>query len=135
MSDSSLPLPKYSIWQSINVAISLAMRAIEEIRIVANRPPPRDGYGFDDMSCEYDGERRVTLRFTRGDQVKEFPIDFPVVLYRGVYKDNDPYKRGDSVTWGGSLYIAQEDTDKHPRDSKGTFWKLAVKAGRDGRNM
>lgn len=133
MSDSSLPLPKYSIWQSINVAISLAMRAIEEIRVVANRPSPRDGYGFEDMTVEYDGERRVTLKFTKGDQVKEFPIDFPILLDRGVYKEDNVYTKGDVVSWGGSMWIAQVDKPEHPRN--GGSWRLSVKAGRDGRKM
>ncbi len=125
--------PKYTIWQAIEAAISLALRAIEEVRAVANRPPPRDGFGFDDMSFDYDGERSLTLHFTKGEETKLFTINLPIPIYRGVYKDVDSYKKGDTVTWAGSVWIAQEDTDAHPRD--GTSWKLAVKAGRDGRKM
>ncbi len=126
--------PKYTVWQAIEAAISLALRAIEEARATASRPPPRDGFGFDDMSCDYDGERRVILRFTKGGDVKEFSFEMPISIYRGVYKEENVYKRGDNVTWAGSTWIAHEDTDKHPRDSSGV-WQLAVKAGRDGRKM
>lgn len=125
-------LPKYSLWQTLNVAISLSMRAIEEIRVIANRPPPRDGFGFDDLSFDYDGERCLTLRFTKGDETKEFPINLPIPIYRGVYRDEESYKKGDTVTWGGSVWIARGNTPKHPRDGE---WQLAVKAGRDGRKM
>ncbi len=126
-------VPKYSIWQAINASISLSMRAIEEIRAIASRPPPRDGFGFDDMSFDYDGERCLTLRFTRGDETKEFPINLPIPIYRGVYKDDETYHKGDAVTWGGSVWIAKDDTNNHPRD--GVSWQLSVKAGRDGRKM
>lgn len=126
-------LPKYTLWQAINVAISLGMRAIEEIRVVASKPPPRDGFGFDDMTVDYDGERTLILRFTRGDDTKEFPINLPIPIYRGVYKNDNSYRKGDAMTWGGSVWIAKDDTNNHPRD--GVSWQLAVKAGRDGRNM
>src|SRR6266436_5045804 len=118
-------LPKYSLWQAINVAISLSMRAIEEIRALASKPP-RDAFGFDDMSVDYDGERNLVLRFTRGDDIKEFPINLPIPIYRGVYKEQEIYKKGDTVTWGGSVWIAQVDTPSHPRDGS-TGWRLAVK--------
>jgi hypothetical protein len=133
MSDSSVPLPKYSIWQSINIAISLGMRALEEIRAIASRPPPRDGFGFDDLSVEYDGERCITFKFMKGGDVKEFPIHIDVLLDRGVYRDDSVYQKSDVVTWGGSLWIAQVDSPGHPRD--GSSWRLSVKAGRDGRKM
>ncbi len=126
--------PKYTIWQAIEAAISLALRAIEEVRAIANRPPPRDGFGFDDLSVEYDGERCVTFKFTKGEETKEFPIKMPVLLDRGVYKEDKEYERADVVTWGGSIWIAQRDLPTHPRDGNGS-WRLSVKAGRDGRKM
>lgn len=133
----SVPLPKYSEWEAIDAALSLANRAIEEVRALAARPEPRsvDRMTFDDISIDYDGERSLVFRFSKGGETKELTVNLPIPIYRGVYKDDDSYKKGDTVTWGGSIYIAQEDTSKHPRDSHGTFWKLAVKAGRDGRKM
>ena len=91
-----------------------------------------DGLGFDDLSIEHDGERRISLKFSRGDICKAFAVDLPVVLDRGVYKPDGEYQKGDAVTWGGSLWIAQKDA---PADKPGLGdgWRLAVKKGRDGR--
>lgn len=92
----------------------------------------QDGLGFDDLSVEHDGERGFTLRFARGDKVKEFTFSLPVVIDRGVWRDG-AFKRGDGVTWGGSFFIAQRDTDQKP-ETPDCGWRLAVKRGRDGRD-
>lgn len=93
--------------------------------------PGRDGFGFDDLSVELVGERTIMLRFARGDVVKEFPIDIPMVIDRGVWRDGE-FKRGDGVTWAGSFWIAQKDTADKPETS--SAWRLAVKRGRDGKD-
>lgn len=90
-----------------------------------------DGFGFDDLAAEYDGERGITLRFSRGEQNKEFAFSLPVILDRGVFKDGAAYEAGDAVTWGGSLWIAQKATADKPEAGDG--WRLAVKRGRDGK--
>ena len=43
------------------------------------------------------------------------------------------YVRGDAVTWGGSLWIAQKETSAKP-DSPESGFRLAVKKGRDGKD-
>ena len=91
----------------------------------------QDGVGFDDMTASYDGERTITLRFERGETVKEFAFDMPVVLDRGVYKAGREYRAGDGVTWAGSFWIAQDTTAEKPDSGKG--WRLAVKRGRDAK--
>lgn len=91
-----------------------------------------DGVGFDDLSVAYDGKKTVTLRFTKGDNVKEFPLVLPVVIDRGVFSEGKTYSPGDGVTWGGSFWIAQEETGEKPDTAKG--WRLAVKKGRDGKD-
>lgn len=91
----------------------------------------RDGLGFDDLSFEYDGERTVTLRFARGSDVKTFPIDLPIPIFRDAWTERQ-YKRGDMVMWGGSLFCATRDTRAKP-DSNDD-WKLATRRGRDGKN-
>ncbi|MDX0572168.1 hypothetical protein GOD68_18230 [Sinorhizobium medicae] len=91
-----------------------------------------DGLGFDDLDCLYDGEKTVTLKFTKGERVKEFSFAMPVVIDRGVYREGKGYKAGDGVTWGGSFWIAQKDTDAKP--DAGDEWRLAVKRGRDGKD-
>lgn len=93
----------------------------------------RDGLGFDDLTVDYDGERTVTLRFAAGDRVKEFPIKFPVIIDRGVWKDGQTYERGDAVTWGGSLHVAKKDTSTKP-DTPDSDWRLSAKRGRDGKD-
>lgn len=94
--------------------------------------PGRDGFGFDDMETEYDGERTITFRWARGEHVVERSYRMPVILDRGVYKAGVEYERGDAVTWGGSLWIAQEPTSEKPDSGKG--WRLSVKRGRDGKD-
>ena len=93
----------------------------------------RDGLGFDDMTVDYDGERQVTFCFTQGDRMKKFPLMLPIVIDRGVYRAGEDYQKGDAVSFGGSLWIAQEATQDKPETS--TAWRLAVKRGRDGRSV
>lgn len=90
----------------------------------------RDGLGFDDLSVDFDGERVVKLKFARGEENKEFPLVLPTLIDRGVWREGG-YRRGDAVTWDGSLWIAQIDTSAKPGLSPD--WRLAVKRGRDGR--
>lgn len=104
---------------------------------VAKIPVPKDGadgLGFDDMTVDYDGERTVILRWSRGEIVKEAKIQIPVLIDRGVFKDGSGYVRGDGVTWGGSYWIAQGDTGEKPGDGSKS-WRLAVKKGRDGKEV
>lgn len=91
-----------------------------------------DGLGFDDLAVLHDGERGFTLRFTRGDVVKDFPFRIPCVIYRGVFEAGRAYEKGDSVTFGGSQWIARDATDAKPGVGS-TPWQLAVKVGRDGK--
>lgn len=102
---------------------------------IAALPTPKDGldgFGFDDLSVEHDGERGFVLRFMKGERTKEFAFELPVVLDRGVWREGDAYKAGDACTWAGSLWIAQKDTDAKPDSGDG--WRLSVKRGRDGKD-
>jgi len=94
--------------------------------------PGLDGFGFDDLEATYDGEKTVTLKFTKGERVKEFAFTLPVVIDRGIYTEGKTYSAGDGATWGGSFWIAQKDTSTKP--GEGGDWRLAVKKGRDGRD-
>lgn len=91
-----------------------------------------DGLGFDDLSVVHDGERGFTFRFARGEHVKEFTFALPVVIDRGVYSTEKDYAPGDGVSFGGSFWIAQNQTKDRPETSKS--WRLAVKRGRDGKD-
>jgi hypothetical protein len=93
-----------------------------------------DGLGFDDLDGVLDDEKGFVLRWSRDGRVKEQIV--PVVLDRGVYKPGVLYRKGAAVTAQGSLWIAQEDTRERPADGTGSkFWRLAVKKGRDGRDL
>lgn len=92
----------------------------------------KDGVGFDDLALEHDGERGFTFRLIRGAEVREYGFTIPAVLDRGVYREDNDYLKGDAVSFGGSLWIAQRDVPPgKPGQCDG--WRLAVKKGRDGR--
>lgn len=96
--------------------------------------PGKDGLGWDDLEEELaDDGRTIIRRYRRGDEVKEFRHALAVVLDRGVYRDGATYARGDAVSFGGSLWIAQAD-DVTEKPGPGPGWRLAVKKGRDGRD-
>jgi integrin beta 3 len=136
VAESSLPAPRYTIWQGINVAIQLSMRALEEVRAFirdGGKPGP-PGLGFDDFEIEYDGKRGFIFRLAReGMAPKERTFTVPAQIYCGVYKDGRWYERGDTATWGGSLYHCNEPTTDKP-GAGSSAWSLAVKRGEDGRS-
>lgn len=88
-----------------------------------------DGLGFEDLTFDTDEHGRVVAKFQRGDLVKS--IRLPGIVDRGPYRFDEVYEKGDAVTYGGSLWIAQEDTSEKPEG--GAAWRLAVRKGRDGR--
>jgi hypothetical protein len=101
---------------------------------VAKFPAPkdgRDGVGFDDLDFVNDPRGHLVLKFTRGDVVKQARV--PDLVDKGVYKPGEAYEKGEGVSFGGGFWIAQQDTDTKPGEPGGA-WRLAVKAGRDGRD-
>lgn len=74
-----------------------------------------------------DGGR--TLIATFGDQVHEIKTAIP--LDAGVWAERT-FAAGDTVSHGGSLFIAQVETSAKP--GKSDDWRLAVKRGNDGRD-
>ncbi len=87
----------------------------------------RDGVGFDDLEMVEDDRGRPILRFVRGEWTREFRVDG---TYCGIWKDGEAYLKGDRVTWGGSLFIARQDTTDKPETTPA--WQLAVKHGKTG---
>lgn len=92
----------------------------------------KDGLGFDDLVVDYDGERTFIFRFAQGERVKEFPFLMPVMIYRGAFRAQ-AYERGDTVTFGGSLWHCNSETRDKPDDGV-EAWTRAVRRGRDGKN-
>ena len=97
-----------------------------------------DGFGFDDLEVKYDGERTFTFEFSRkdGDEIrtKSFPFVMPIPIYRGVWRPEREYLKGDTVTLNGSVWFAQSTTSARPGAEMGTkTWQLAVKEGQQGK--
>jgi integrin beta 3 len=92
-----------------------------------------DGLGFDDVEISHDGERTITVAVLRGERRKEQAFKFPIVIERGIWRDDGTYEKGDGVTFGGNYWIAQSDSPGKPGFGDG--WRLAVRKGRDGRDV
>lgn len=89
----------------------------------------KDAFEIEALAVEYDGERSFSIGWPDG---RKAVFDLPVPIYRGVWKGG-AYKRGDTVTWGGSQFTAVRDTEAKP-EMDGS-WQLSVKRGRDGREV
>jgi collagen type III alpha len=71
------------------------------------------------------------LQAWRGEtQLLAWKLDF--IRDCGVYKAGQAYDKGDAVSYGGSLWIAQRDTSAKPESDDS--WRLAAKRGRDGKD-
>lgn len=71
-----------------------------------------------------------TLLAAVGDKVHEIKTGIPLDV--GVWNERT-YAVGDSVSHGGSLFIAQVETSAQP--GKSDDWRLAVKRGQNGRDL
>lgn len=92
----------------------------------------RDGFNLEDFDAEVmeDG-RTVLLSFTGKHMDYKVELGFGVMLYRGVWKEGE-YEKGDTVTWGGSLWHCDvAKTSAKPGDAD---WTLCAKKGRDGKD-
>ncbi|GLQ36743.1 hypothetical protein GCM10007908_03630 [Rhizobium albus] len=95
--------------------------------------PGRDGFNLEDFDATLmDDGRTVLLSFKRGDQVFKCELGIPTMIYRGVFNEGKKYERGDTVTFGGSLWHCDEETDAKPGEGQ-KAWTLAAKRGRDGK--
>ncbi len=78
-----------------------------------------------------DDGRTLSFSFDVAGESVQREIKTSLVLDRGVWKSG-PFAKGDGVSFGGSFFIAQLDTEDKPETSGA--WRLAVKRGRDGRD-
>lgn len=113
--------------------------ARETLEKAADRMPvPKDGRdalsleSFD-MELGEDG-RTVTVKMQAGEVVIEKSVKIASVIDRGVYSAEKCYEQGDGTTYGGCYWIAQKDA---PGGVPGgsADWRLAVKKGRDGKDL
>ncbi|WP_286931938.1 phage gp6-like head-tail connector protein [Leclercia sp. UBA5958] len=102
-------------------------------------------YGMRGWECVVDGvagveierseQRCFTLTVNRASGASESKsFDVPVMIYQGVFKSGQEYLAGDTVTWGGSLWHCDEQTQDKPGENGSKGWTLATKRGRDGRD-
>lgn len=93
----------------------------------------KDGFSLDDfdMSLGEDG-RTFSFRFLRdGVVAKEKQITVPFMLFKGVWREGE-HKHGDTVTWDGSSWHANRDTDAKPGTSPD--WTMCNKRGQNGKD-
>lgn len=101
-------------------------------------PKPKDGAdalpleSFDIAMAE-DG-RTLTVKMQAGERVLEKSLRIPAMLDRGSYSSEKNYEAGDVVSHGGSMWIAGESVEGAP-GLGGNGWRLAVKKGRDGKDL
>jgi integrin beta 3 len=92
-----------------------------------------------DVVLKDDG-RTIEFVFEDGETRYVRELAMPTMIYRGVFKDGNEYERGDTVTFGGSLWHcnggeAQGERAGPTKDKPGEaskHWTLAAKRGRDG---
>ncbi len=92
--------------------------------------PGRDGLGFDDMRLEVRSEG-VYMVWERGEVIKDAFV--PTPFYRGVWSKDAGYRQGNTVTWGGSTWIAVKDSPQGKPDAPDSDWMLSNKRGKDGK--
>lgn len=122
-----------------DLTLSWERQARETFDKAADRMPiPKDGRdalpleSFD-LALGEDG-RTVTVKMQAGDVVVEKSVKIASVIDRGVFSAEKSYEQGDGTTYGGCYWIAQKDA---PAGVPGGSddWRLAVKKGRDGKDL
>ena len=91
--------------------------------------------GVSDVDISMNGQRNFIVTVNRASGASEKKsFDIPTMVYRGVFKSGDAHLPGDTVTWGGSLWHCDEQTQDKPGEAGSKGWTLAAKRGRDGRD-
>lgn len=66
-------------------------------------------------------------------RVNDIELQTKSFHYTGTWEAGRTYARGNFATFAGSVWSCRRDTTTRPGD--GDAWQLAVKAGRDGRDL
>lgn len=59
--------------------------------------------------------------------------DRPPITYRKTWTNEETYKRGDFVTWGGSMWHCDRQESRGGQPGASSDWSLAVMRGRAGK--
>ncbi|HBT4716494.1 TPA: phage gp6-like head-tail connector protein, partial [Klebsiella quasipneumoniae subsp. quasipneumoniae] len=83
--------------------------------------------GVSDVDISMNGQRNFIVTVNRASGTSEKKsFDIPTMVYRGVFKSGDEYLPGDTVTWGGSLWHCDEQTQDKPGETGSKGWTLAA---------
>lgn len=80
---------------------------------------------------QIDARNFVSVQEMSSGKVCRKEMFLPTMVYRQVFKQGETYQQGDVVSFGGSLWHCNEDTDTKPGDGA-KCWTLCAKKGRDG---
>lgn len=95
--------------------------------------PGRDGLQVKDIDLALsDDGRTLIMSLDDGEVAYTAEIGIPTMIYRGVFVEGADYAKGDTVTWGGSLWHCNGETKDKPGEGS-ALWTLAVKKGRDAK--
>jgi hypothetical protein len=108
----------------------------EKVDAIPRPKDGKDGFSLKHFDAELmDDGRTVVLKFQDGsDTGYSVELGIPAMIYRGVFKEGQAYEKGDTVTWGGSLWHCDEAVTTSKPDGAEKHWTLAAKKGRDGRD-
>lgn len=145
LSDVSAKAPSVAVAGALidrggNLVVTMSDGSTKDLGLVVGKDgepgePGRDGFNLEDFDATVmDDGRTVLLSFTGKNLDYKVELGFPVMLYRGVFKDGQPYERGDTVTWGGSLWHCDAVKSSSNKPGDGADWTLCAKKGRDGKD-
>jgi integrin beta 3 len=140
---------------AIGVCLALGQQCLVEVRALARMPGPQGPQGpagpagrnaadielFKDYIAQAIEAALKTAKFNSPDGGRTLHVTLASVTHAiktatpldaGVWREG-MYQRGDTVSHGGSMWIAQQDTDTKP-DTPDCHWRLSVKRGRDGKD-
>ena len=110
---------------------ALVLTLTDGSTLKAGRVTGRDGADLEDLQLTTDDGRTFRLEAKAGGRRVSCTFKWPGVVDRGIWRER-AYDAGDGVTYKGSYWLAERETDRRPGDDD-SGWRLAVKRGRDGR--
>lgn len=75
----------------------------------------------------------VSVQLSAG-RIETKTLSMPAIIYRGIWKEDDQYSRGDSTTREGSMWILTDEDQKGRPGDADSGWTLSAKRGNHGRD-
>jgi hypothetical protein len=93
----------------------------------------RDGVATtDELTSLIEAQVEKRLADVVEKRIQEAFAKLPQIGYKQVFKEGETYLNGNFVTWNGSVWHCNYETDTKPGEGN-PAWTLAVKKGRDGK--